>query len=109
MSRGSPVPLTNLRDITVRFMPLEEYEVLRSGTGEYGGGGYPASGNVWAVQANLGKAARKKLRDALLVLSPEHAQHDEILRRFNSGGFYPADDDAYSDLEEIASTMELLR
>jgi hypothetical protein len=49
LNPGSRGPLMNPRDITARFMPLEEYEGLVGGTGEWGGGGYSGSGNIWVV------------------------------------------------------------
>ena len=69
----------------------------------------PYPNYVWAVQSSLGKTGRTKLRDAFLVLSLNNEQHEEILRNMNAGGYLPADAEAYSDLEEIASTLEVLQ
>jgi len=50
---GESSPVQNLREITVRFMPIEEYEGLGGGSGTFTGTGYGASGHVWVVQARV--------------------------------------------------------
>ena len=69
----------------------------------------PYSNYIWAVQPSLGSTGRRKLRDAFLLLSPNHKEHALILKNLDAGGFYPAGTDAYSDLNKIAQDMGLLQ
>ena len=56
MSASSPVQ--NPRDITVRFMHVEEYANLGGGSGSFSGIGYGASGHVWVVQPRADGVSR---------------------------------------------------
>ena len=69
----------------------------------------PYSDYVWAVQSSLGNDARKRLLDAFLALSPAIDSHVTILGNMDSGGFYPANAEAFATLEVIVTNMGLTR
>lgn len=65
----------------------------------------PYTGSVWAVQPGLSKASRIKLRNAFLTLSANNEQQQEILRRLDSKGFLPADEECYFELGKLAAEL----
>lgn len=68
----------------------------------------PYTNHVWAVQPDLNKAGRIKIRDAFLALSVNNERQNKILQLMDTKGFLPADMKAYSDLEYLAIELELL-
>ncbi len=68
----------------------------------------PYPNYVWAVRPELNMAFQERLQQAFLALTPQNAVHRAILAKQSAGGFLPAKNSDFDELEAIAEQMDLL-
>ncbi len=67
----------------------------------------PYTDYVWAIQSNLDKSLRLKIRDAFLDLALDNPQHREILNKIGATVFLPADISDFSELGKILKNISV--